>query len=76
LHSGIRGAKRLAQIVADNVDQLRVYRRITEIHCGVPMTVSLDDLQPGAIDESALTTFCEEMNFSGRLKSRLLGADK
>ena len=76
LQSGIRGAKRLAQIVEDNTAQLRLYRRITGIHCDVPMTVGLDDLQPGVINQAAVSDFCEEMQFKGRLKSRLLGADK
>jgi DNA polymerase-1 len=71
--SGIRGAKRLAKIVAENVDALRIYRRITGIHCEVPMNVNVDELEPGVIDESLLSEFCEEMNFQGRLKTRLLG---
>ncbi|MFT4799257.1 MAG: 5'-3' exonuclease [Candidatus Azotimanducaceae bacterium] len=71
--SGIRGAKRIAKIVADNQEVLKLYRRITAIHCAVPIEASLADLVLSAPDKSALSAFCQEMKFSGRMKDRLLG---
>ena len=71
--SGIRGAKRVAKIVAENQEMLKIYRRITAIHCAVPLEASLSDLVLSAPDKSALSGFCDEMNFSGRMKDRLLG---
>jgi len=71
--SGIRGAKRIAKIVADNEAALKLYRRITAIHCGVPIEASLTDLVLSAPDKPALAAFCQEMSFSGRIKDRLLG---
>ncbi|MFT7243808.1 MAG: DNA polymerase-1 [Candidatus Azotimanducaceae bacterium] len=71
--SGIRGAKRVAKIIAENQEDLKLYRRITAIHCAVPLEASLNDLVLSAPDKSALSEFCVEMKFSGRMKDRLLG---
>ena len=74
--SGIRGAKRLAKIIAENIDALLLYRRITEIHCAVPMSITANELVIQIPDKSGLSDFCREMNFSGRLKDRLVAAAK
>jgi len=70
--SGIRGAKRIAKIVVDNQEVLKLYRRITAIHCAVPIEVSLTDLVLSAPDKPVLAAFCQQMSFSGRIKDRLL----
>tara|TARA_R110002072_G_scaffold1598_6_gene13593 strand:- start:7161 stop:8039 length:879 start_codon:yes stop_codon:yes gene_type:complete len=74
--SGIRGAKRLAKIIAENIDALLLYRKITEIHCAVPMSITANELVIQIPDKSGLSDFCREMNFSGRLRDRLVAAAK
>lgn len=71
--SGIRGAKRIAKIVKENQQALMLYRRITAIHCEVPIEASLNDLVLLSPDKPAISAFCQALNFSGRMKDRLLG---
>ena len=70
--SGLRGAKRLSKIIAENIELLMLCRRITEIHCAVPMSVTISDLLIQSPDEVGLAEFCDQMKFSGRMKDRLI----
>lgn len=70
LNSSIRGSKRVAKILSDNQAELVLYRRITEIFCDIEMDVGIDDLKLG-LPEPSVKEFCETMNFSERLKSRI-----
>ncbi|MFT5928967.1 MAG: DNA polymerase-1, partial [Candidatus Azotimanducaceae bacterium] len=70
--SGLRGAKRLSKIIAENIELLILCRRITEIHCAVPMDVTISDLVIQSPDKAGLVEFCDQMKFSGRMKDRLI----
>lgn len=72
LDSGIRGAKRLAKIVSEHADDIRLYRKITGIHLAVPMDVESSQFVPAKTDQAALTDFCDRMAFKGRLRERLI----
>ncbi|MFT4632232.1 MAG: DNA polymerase-1 [Candidatus Azotimanducaceae bacterium] len=70
--STLRGAKKIAQTLKDNQQQLTLYRQLTEIKCDIPMAVQRDDLRPWQADHKALAAFADDMRFGQRLRTRLL----
>lgn len=68
--SKIRGAKRLANILSEHADDIRLYRRITEIYRDMELGISATDLEvsPIAADVQA---FGEAMKFPARTMKRI-----
>ena len=50
LSSKIRGAKRLAKILEDHRADIQLFRRITEIYCGMDLGISAKDLEVGSVN--------------------------
>ena len=68
----IRGARRLQSSLASHVDELRLYRQITEINCEIPLHTSQEDVRLGTVVESEVQDFCQQMGFGERLQRRML----
>jgi 5'-3' exonuclease len=70
----VRGAARLADVLTEHEDNLKVYREITAIHCEVPMAVKLKDLELTAASADELAAWCDVMAFGDRVRGRIEAA--
>lgn len=66
----VRGAKRLAGILAEHKSDIELYRQITGIYCDIPLERSIADLEIAEIDEQ-IFDFCDQMKFAARTRSRI-----
>lgn len=73
LEIGIRGADRIRQTLNAQADQLRLFRRITQIDCQVPMQMHSAQLALKKPDVAKIETFCEKLGFGDRMTQRLCG---
>lgn len=70
LSSKIRGAKRFAGILKEHSADIRIFRRVTAIHCDMELNVKTQDLGVGQVDPAVLD-FCQEMKIPGRTTGRI-----
>lgn len=68
----LRGTARIHGIIDRHEADIRTYRRITEIKCDIPLSVRLQDLRPVPGHPDPLAKFCDEMDFGGRIRRRIL----
>ena len=73
LEIGIRGADRIRRTLDEQADQLRLFRRITQIDCQVPMPMQLAPLALKKPDIQRIKTFSEKLGFGDRMTQRLCG---
>ena len=73
LEIGIRGADRIRRTLDEQADQLRLFRRITQIDCQVPMPMQLAQLALKKPDIQRIKTFSEKLGFGDRMTQRLCG---
>lgn len=59
----VRGAKALAENLAENREDAMLYRQLTTLRTDVPLEESLDDLKWRGADAEALRGFCAEIGF-------------
>ena len=59
----LRGASKLAAILAENRDLAYLYRELTTLRLDVPLEESLDDLEWKGVPRARFTEFCSEMGF-------------
>nr|WP_255721978.1 5'-3' exonuclease H3TH domain-containing protein [Ectothiorhodospira lacustris] len=63
-HMPIRGARRLMGLIEAHQDTVRLARRLTGIHCQVPLPEGLD-LRPGPDDETRWRALYAELGLDG-----------
>ena len=57
----VRGAEKLAQILAQQRDEAYMYRELTTLRLDVPISEKLSDLEWGGVPREALNQFCSSM---------------
>lgn len=70
-HMPIRGARRLMALIETHQDTVRLARRLTGIHCGIPLPDGLD-LRPGPGDEDRWRSLHGELGLAGTPTARPL----
>ena len=68
---GIRGAAKCQITLAEHAELVRTYRQITGIKCDVPMQVAESDIQLADPMVNEIADFCDQLNFTDRLRKRL-----
>lgn len=71
LDIGVRGADRIRQTLNEQADQLRMFRRITQIDCHVPMDTKQEQLILKQPDGARVEAFCNKLGFGERMTQRL-----
>ncbi len=66
---GIRGARRLAGVLAERFDDALLYRRLATLVGDVPLDGALDDLAWDGVPRDAFVAWCDAVD-AGRLRDR------
>jgi DNA polymerase-1 len=64
----IRSRDRVLRHIRDNIESVRMSRKLATIRCDVPLTINPDTVRYRRGDRSQLTTLCEELGFLGLLE--------